>query len=137
MDYGRNEEGIGELTIYHAPDERLKSGMLISTMGASISSDSEDYSLSSGHMADFYRGIVDVLKNMGYETVAEGVETEGELELASRWGVDYIQGYYFSKPFPEKEILEFLREKTWPIGLIFSSPIAEKAGGKSFLFLNC
>lgn len=31
---GKNEEGIGELTIYHAPDERLKSGMLISTMGA-------------------------------------------------------------------------------------------------------
>lgn len=88
-------------------------------------------------MADFYRGIVDVLKNMGYETVAEGVETEGELELVSRWGVDYIQGYYFSKPLPEKEILEFLREKTWTVGLIFSSPIAEKAGGKSFLFLNC
>lgn len=31
---GKNEEGVGELTIYHAPDERLKSGMLISTMGA-------------------------------------------------------------------------------------------------------
>lgn len=33
MGCGRNEEGIGELTIYHAPDEWLKSGMLISTMG--------------------------------------------------------------------------------------------------------
>ena len=53
-----------------------------------FNSDSEDYSLSSGHMADFYRGIVDVLKNMEYETVAEGVETEGELELVFRWGVD-------------------------------------------------
>lgn len=31
---GKNEEGVGELTIYHAPDERIKSGMLISTMGA-------------------------------------------------------------------------------------------------------
>lgn len=31
---GKNEEGIGELTIYHAPDERLKSGMFLSTMGA-------------------------------------------------------------------------------------------------------
>ncbi len=65
----------------------------------------------SQHMADFYRSIVDVLKNMGYKTVAEGVETESQLELVSRWGVDYIQGYYFSKPLPEKEIVEFLREK--------------------------
>ena len=31
---GKNEEGVGELTIYHAPDERLKSGMFLSTMGA-------------------------------------------------------------------------------------------------------
>lgn len=31
---GKNEEGIGELTIYHDPDERLKSGMFLSTMGA-------------------------------------------------------------------------------------------------------
>lgn len=62
------------------------------------------------HMADFYRSIAGVLKNMGYETVAEGVETKSELELVSRWGVDYIQGYYFSKPLPEKEIIEFLRE---------------------------
>lgn len=64
----------------------------------------------SDHMADFYRSIVNVLKNMGYKTVAEGVETENELQLVSQWGVNYIQGYYFSKPLPENEILEFLRE---------------------------
>lgn len=66
--------------------------------------------LGNEHMADFYRSIVNVLKNMGYETVAEGVETESELELVSQWGVNYIQGYYFSKPLPEEKILEFLRE---------------------------
>ncbi|HIR92852.1 MAG TPA: EAL domain-containing protein [Candidatus Egerieimonas intestinavium] len=64
----------------------------------------------SEHMAGFYRSIVDMLKNMGYETVAEGVETESELELVSQWGVSCIQGYYFSQPLPEKEIVEFLRE---------------------------
>lgn len=65
----------------------------------------------SENMADFYRSIVDVLKNMGYKTVAEGVENQREVELVSAWGVDCIQGYYFSKPLPEKEALEFLKEK--------------------------
>lgn len=31
---GKNEEGIGELTIYHDPDARLQSGLLLSTRGA-------------------------------------------------------------------------------------------------------
>ena len=25
--------------------------------------------------------------------------------------IDYIQGYYFSKPIPEKEFLKFIRER--------------------------
>ena len=45
---------------------------------------------------------------MGYRIISEGVETESEMELLSSWGVDMIQGYYFSRPLPPEELLKLL-----------------------------
>lgn len=56
----------------------------------------------------FYQNIVSVLQNMGYFVISEGVETRQEMELLSSWGVNMIQGYYFSKPVSEKEIVELV-----------------------------
>ena len=36
--------------------------------------------------------------------------TQEEMEQISSWGVEMIQGYYFSKPLPEKELLELLKK---------------------------
>ena len=58
--------------------------------------------------ADFYRSIVMTMKAMGYMIVAEGAETEEEVELLGKWGVDMIQGFYFSRPLPEKDILKII-----------------------------
>lgn len=58
--------------------------------------------------AMFYKNIVSVLQNMGYHVIAEGVETKEEAELLVSWGVDMAQGYYFSKPMGEAELLEKL-----------------------------
>ncbi len=43
--------------------------------------------------------------------VAEGVETEEELNAMIAEGVDDIQGYYFSKPLPGPDFLKFLRDR--------------------------
>ena len=55
--------------------------------------------------AVFYHSIVTVMQNMGYTIVAEGAETEEEVSLLREWGVDMVQGYYFSRPLPEVELL--------------------------------
>lgn len=55
--------------------------------------------------AVFYHSIVTVMQNMGYTIVAEGAETEEEVSLLREWGVDMVQGYYFSRPLPEAELL--------------------------------
>ena len=34
-----------------------------------------------------------------------GAETEEEVNLLREWGVDMVQGYYFSRPLPEAELL--------------------------------
>lgn len=59
--------------------------------------------------AKFYRNIVAVMQNMGYYVVAEGVETVQEVNLLTEWNVNMIQGYYYSKPLNETEILKKLR----------------------------
>ena len=53
---------------------------------------------------------------MGLSIVAEGVETEEQLEAMTEMGVDYIQGFYFSRPLPAKEYLTFLETHDQPVG---------------------
>ncbi|WP_144511374.1 bifunctional diguanylate cyclase/phosphodiesterase [Bacillus sp. FJAT-22090] len=47
------------------------------------------------------------------KVVAEGVETKDQLKLLTEMGCDIIQGYYFSKPIPSLELLDFL--ELWDI----------------------
>lgn len=61
--------------------------------------------------AIFYESVVETFHKMNYHIVSEGVETQEEMEQISSWGVDMIQGYYFSKPLPEKELLELLKKQ--------------------------
>ena len=42
---------------------------------------------------------------------AEGIETEEQMKVMSELGIEYIQGYYFSRPVPEDEFIAFLKEK--------------------------
>ena len=42
-------------------------------------------------------------------TVAEGVETEGELELMRDLGCDNVQGYLIAKPMPADELIAWLQ----------------------------
>lgn len=54
---------------------------------------------------------VRMLSKMNVRIVAEGVETLEQRNELIRLGVDYLQGYYFSKPICELDYLQFLREK--------------------------
>jgi EAL domain-containing protein (putative c-di-GMP-specific phosphodiesterase class I) len=55
------------------------------------------------------RAVTDMIHGMELKVVAEGVETREQLKTLERLGIDYIQGYYFSKPVEASEYLEFLR----------------------------
>ncbi len=55
-------------------------------------------------------GIVALAHNLGLKVVAEGVEHTDEVRLLKVMGVDYIQGYYFSRPLPFKSACSFITE---------------------------
>ena len=53
--------------------------------------------------------VVKMAKSLGQNIVAEGVETSEKLNQMYELGMNYIQGYYFSKPLPRNEYLEFIK----------------------------
>ncbi|MDB1126111.1 EAL domain-containing protein [Vibrio algarum] len=45
---------------------------------------------------------------LNMKTIVEGVEEASQLEILNRLGFVYIQGYYYSKPLPQEELIAFL-----------------------------
>ena len=54
--------------------------------------------------------IVNMSHGIGMDVVAEGVETQEQLERLCDIGCDYVQGYYFAKPMPVSKYEELLKE---------------------------
>lgn len=51
-----------------------------------------------------------MIHDMGLEIVSEGIETKEQMEAIVELGIEYIQGYYFSKPLPGDEFLQFVSQ---------------------------
>jgi len=52
--------------------------------------------------------IISLSKNLNIKVIAEGVESEDQKEFLVENGCDLIQGYFYSKPLPSKEMGDFL-----------------------------
>ncbi len=57
------------------------------------------------------RAIIALSKSLSMLTIAEGVETEKQLEFLKTEGADYIQGFLYSKPLPVLEFEELFNKK--------------------------
>jgi hypothetical protein len=68
---------------------------------------------------------IDLAHNLGLRVVAEGVESENDLNLLRAWGCDVAQGYYLSRPLPMESIND------WSSGFRplaeYQSPVADRA----------
>jgi diguanylate cyclase (GGDEF)-like protein/PAS domain S-box-containing protein len=53
--------------------------------------------------------IIDLSRNLGFQTIAEGVETAEQLAFLRENGCDEVQGYYFSRPLAAVDAEKFLR----------------------------
>ncbi|WP_457788310.1 putative bifunctional diguanylate cyclase/phosphodiesterase [Pseudomonas sp. PL-6] len=61
-----------------------------------------------GEQCRLVNAMINLARNLGLEVVAEGVETEAELELLRQFGCDQGQGYLISKALPLAELRQFL-----------------------------
>jgi PAS domain S-box-containing protein/diguanylate cyclase (GGDEF)-like protein len=56
--------------------------------------------------------IISMSKSLGFEVIAEGVESEGQLLFLQEEGCYEVQGYYFSKPLSFDQFRLFLKRET-------------------------
>ena len=54
------------------------------------------------------KAIIELAHGLGLTTVAEGVETKGQLEILQSLGCSELQGFLFSKPLPANEFIKLL-----------------------------
>lgn len=55
--------------------------------------------------------IITIAKDIGFDIIAEGVESEEQLENLTGLGCDNIQGFYYAKPLPKEEFETYIGGK--------------------------
>ncbi|MDP3847529.1 MAG: EAL domain-containing protein [Pseudomonas sp.] len=68
-----------------------------------ISTDAEDRAIVCA--------IINLAKSLGLQTIAEGVETAGQLAFLREQACDEVQGYYYCKPLSAEQFEQFARAK--------------------------
>ncbi|MDD2395969.1 MAG: GGDEF domain-containing phosphodiesterase, partial [Sphaerochaeta sp.] len=91
-DFGTGHSSFSRLKTY--PIDQLKIDIEF-VQGITTGSDKDKALIKS---------IIQTAKNLGMEVLAEGVETEEQLQFLSLHGCDKVQGFYFSKPLKVEEI---------------------------------
>jgi diguanylate cyclase (GGDEF) domain len=64
-----------------------------------------------GENSEILQTIISLAKNLRMRVIAEGIETENQLELLRNLGCDYGQGYLLAKPMPSEMMEEMLYQK--------------------------
>ncbi|MGD8209894.1 MAG: EAL domain-containing protein, partial [Desulfobacterales bacterium] len=55
--------------------------------------------------------IVSIAHGLGLEVVAEGVEEAYQVDHLIALDCEYLQGYYFSRPVPQREVADLLQKQ--------------------------
>lgn len=56
---------------------------------------------------------INMIHDMGLKVVVEGIETREQFEKMKELGVDYIQGFFFSRPVPQDEFYDFIKKNNF------------------------
>lgn len=94
-DYGSGMSSLSTLESFEFDTVKLDMGF-IRKIGKSRASEA------------IIRSTIALAHDLGSDIIAEGVETEEQVEFLKDAGCEMIQGYYFYKPVPEEEFAKLL-----------------------------
>lgn len=90
-DFGSGYSSIGYLSKYDFDKVKIDRSLVLN--------------LNNKNGRELFRLTAKLVKITGAETVAEGIETEAELEFMAEQNIHLIQGFYFYKPMPFEDVL--------------------------------
>lgn len=96
-DFGTGYSALGYLKSY--PFDTLK---IDKSFVRDVMTEQEDAAL--------VKAIINMAHSLGLQVIAEGVEEGSQLHFLRQQGCDFAQGYYYNRPAPEKEFLEWIAE---------------------------
>lgn len=68
--------------------------------------------LGISHQADtLVKVIIQMAKSLNIRVIAEGVETQEQVDFLSAIDCDYMQGYFFARPMSAEAFLQFMNQK--------------------------
>ena len=68
-----------------------------------ITTNSEDEALTCA--------ILSIAKSLNLKVVAEGVEEKAQCDILTKHNCHFVQGYFFSKPIPDKDFLAYINNQ--------------------------
>lgn len=63
-----------------------------------------------GSGSNIVNAVLQISQPLGYQVIAEGVETFDQVEALNKIGVHYLQGFYFSKPLEVEQLRSYLND---------------------------
>lgn len=63
-----------------------------------------------GSGSNIVNAVLQISQPLGYQVIAEGVETLDQVEALNKIGVHYLQGFYFSKPLEVEQLRSYLND---------------------------
>jgi predicted signal transduction protein with EAL and GGDEF domain len=107
-DFGRGQTSLGYLSTLPLHEVKIDKSFVLDM-------------LDDRSHAAIVRSVIDLAHNLGFEVVAEGVETEQILEELTTLGCDIAQGYLLARPMPPAAL------PGWLLGHRVSADVAEAA----------
>jgi diguanylate cyclase (GGDEF)-like protein len=94
-DFGRGQTSLGYLSTLPLHEVKIDKSFVLDMMS------------DTSHAA-IVRSVIDLAHNLGFEVVAEGVETEQILDALATLGCDIAQGYLLARPMPAANLPAWL-----------------------------
>ena len=95
-DYGTAYSNIANITSMNYKNIKIDSSILWK-------------SINDSNTRQLLELTIKTFRNIGNDIIQEGVETKEQLDLVTNAGCNMVQGYYFSKPLPRLEFVEFVK----------------------------